>query len=322
MRTHKFGTIDFQVSEIGFGAAAISGEGGGYGFGEISENDAVELVRYAFDRGINLFDTAPIYGFGLSEKRLGIALKPIREKAFIISKSGVDWHDNRRVNMTNDPKITEKMLHQSLIDLQSDYIDLYMVHWPDKNVDIRFTLEVYLKAQLQGKIKHIGLCNSHAEDLEKALSIANVQALQSEYNLFFQTRFDSMNALIEKHQIALMSWGTFDKGVLTGSVKPNQSYGKFDCRSSAPWWNKKEVDARAIKVESFIQNHKREMEQNQIEMRDIAMHFNFTKAYLKTSLIGMKKPSHVDSALASSVKQVPRTLIEYAKEELVELVGQ
>jgi aryl-alcohol dehydrogenase-like predicted oxidoreductase len=318
MRTHKLGTIDFQVSEIGFGAAAISGEGGGYGFGDISQDDAIALVRYAFDRGINLFDTAPIYGFGLSEKRLGLALKPVRDKAFIISKSGVDWHETKRVNMTNDPKSAEKMLHQSLKDLQSDYIDLYMVHWPDKNVDIRFTLEVYLKAQLQGKIKHIGLCNSHPEDLEKALSIAKVEVLQSEYNLFFQNRFDSMTDLIEKHHIALMSWGTFDKGVLTGSVKPNQTYDKVDCRASAPWWNKKEVDARAIKVEQFIKNHQKEMEQNDVHMRDMALHFNFSHPKLKCALIGVKKPSHVDSVLDSSVKHVPQSLLEYAKQELRE----
>jgi aryl-alcohol dehydrogenase-like predicted oxidoreductase len=320
MRYRSFGSIDFQVSEIGFGAASISGEGGGYGFGDISEDDAINLVQYGYERGINLFDTAPIYGFGLSEKRLGLALKAIREKVFIISKSGVDWHDTKRVNMTNDPKSAEKMLHQSLRDLKSDYIDLYMVHWPDKNVDIRSTLEVYLKAQIQGKIKHIGLCNTHREDLELALTIAKVEVLQSEYNLFFQNKFDTMLDVIEKHNISLMSWGTFDKGVLTSSVKPNRTYDKSDCRHSAPWWNKNEVDARAIKVEQFVQDRQKELIEGDITIRDIALHFNLTHPRIKCALVGVKKQAHIDSAIASLDKVIKPYIILEAQERLIEVV--
>ena len=86
------------------------------------------MLGLAFDLGIRLYDTAPIYGFGLSEQRLGNYFKHKREDVFFISKSGVDWHDSKRVNMTNDPAVTQKMLENSLRDLQSDYIDLYMIH--------------------------------------------------------------------------------------------------------------------------------------------------------------------------------------------------
>src|SRR5690606_12662881 len=100
--------------------------------------------------------TAPIYGFGLSEERFGAYLP---KEAFIISKSGVDWHANKRVNMTNDPFVTERMLNESLKRLKRDSIDLYMIHWPDSRVDIRLPLEVLARAQKAGKIKYIGLCN-------------------------------------------------------------------------------------------------------------------------------------------------------------------
>ena len=122
------------VSAIGFGGAAISGEGGGYGFGDMSETEAQTLLGHSWELGINLYDTAPIYGFGLSEERLG---KYLPKDAIIVTKGGVDWHSTRRVNMTNDPKVIERMFLESLKRLKREYIDVYMIHWPDKNVDIR-----------------------------------------------------------------------------------------------------------------------------------------------------------------------------------------
>ena len=115
---------------LAFGGAAISGEGGGYGFGDISESAAIDLLKEAYDLGFTIFDTAPIYGFSLSEKRMGKAFKSMRDKVFIVSKSGVTWNESKRVDMTNDPKVARLMLEQSLRDLESDYIDLYMIHWP------------------------------------------------------------------------------------------------------------------------------------------------------------------------------------------------
>ena len=86
MEYRKLGTLDTEISQIGFGAASLSGDGGGYGFGTISDNDAIELVHAAHDAGINLFDTAPIYGFGESERRLGLALRDRRDEVFLVSK--------------------------------------------------------------------------------------------------------------------------------------------------------------------------------------------------------------------------------------------
>lgn len=221
---------------LAFGGAAISGEGGGYGFGDISERDATELLLKAYDSGMRIFDTAPIYGFGLSEQRMGKTFKQMREKVFIVSKSGVTWHENKRVDMTNDPVVTRKMLEQSLRDLQSDYIDLYMVHWPDNRVDIRKTLEVYARALNEGKIKHVGLCNTTVSELEKAAEIVPIEVVQSEFN-FFQTQAkQDLFPYLTAKEISFMSWGTLDKGILTGRVDEKRTFDKSDCRSWAPWW--------------------------------------------------------------------------------------
>jgi len=241
----------FKKMPLAFGGAAISGEGGGYGFGNISEKAAISLLQEAFELGVKIFDSAPIYGFGLSERRIGKAFKSNRDHAFIISKSGVHWHENKRVDMNNDPKITQKMLEQSLRDLQTDYIDLYMIHWPDERIDIRKPFEVLVKAQEQGKIKHLGLCNTNIDDLSKASQLGKVEVVQSEFNFFNHQAKEQLFPYLRKQDISFMSWGTLDKGILTRRVDEQRTFDAADCRSWAPWWNKAENNKKIGALENI-----------------------------------------------------------------------
>lgn len=236
---------EFKKMPIAFGGAAIGGNGGGYVLGDVQEKQATDLLLRAFDLGIVVFDSAPIYGFGESERILGNTFKQLREKVFLISKSGVSWHDNKRVNMTNDPKITLKMLEGSLKSFDSDYIDLYMIHWPDEKIDIRYPLEVLKKEQDRGRIKHLGLCNTNLNDLEKAKEVAKIEVVQSEYNLFSR-EVNSIFDYLRQQQISFMSWGTFDKGILSGRVNTVRKFCKTDCRSWAPWWKSEKYKKRVL----------------------------------------------------------------------------
>lgn len=217
--------------QLAFGGASLSGKGGGYGFGTIA--DPIELVQFAYESGITCFDTAPIYGFGESETVLGKSINGFREKVQIVSKSGITWHENGRVNPTNDPGVTQSMLEDSLRRLNTDYIDVYMIHWPDPRVDIRYPLEVLAKAQVEGKIKNLGLCNTNPYDLKLASEVAKIDYLQSEFNLF-----NDGFAELEIRDEILMGWGTLDKGILAGTVKKDRQFTKEDARSWAPWWKK------------------------------------------------------------------------------------
>lgn len=242
---------------LGFGGASISGEGAGYGFGDITENEAISLLHEAKDLGIRIFDTAPIYGFGTSEIRMGKAFKKIREEVFLVSKSGVTWAPNKRVDMSNDPKVTLKMLEQSLRDLDTEYIDLFMIHWPDQKVDIRKPIEVLEKAKLEGKIKHIGLCNTSVVEIEKASEVAKIEAVQNQLNIFERDATEIFPYLKEK-KISFMSWGTLDKGILTGRVDKERKFDKSDCRSWAPWWKAMDTESRfklMEKITPLLKDH-------------------------------------------------------------------
>lgn len=293
--------IDRPIPAVIFGGAAISGEGGGYGFGKMSGAEAESLIKAAWEQGITFFDTAPIYGFGLSEERLGEFLP---RDAFVITKSGVDWHPSNRVNMTNDPAITEKMLHESLKRLKRDCIDLYMVHWPDSRVDIRLPLEVLVKAQKAGKIKHIGLCNTNLEDLTKASELCSVTALQSELNLFNQAPFMDLGS--EWKDKFSMSWGTFDKGILSGRVDEKRQFDREDCRSWAPWWNRKELSSKINRVHEL----KRILSDYGISLTDFCLQFNLSYIGVTSCLIGLKSVGDVVHVTSNLQQNLMRERIE------------
>lgn len=284
-----------RLSVIGFGGAAVSGEGGGYGFGNMTEKDAEILLKQAWEMGINLYDTAPIYGFGLSEERLG---KFLPKEAVIVSKGGVDWHSTRRVNMSNDPKIIDKMLRESLKRLNREFLDVYMIHWPDKNVDIRRPMEVLRKYQEKSVIAQIGLCNTNLEDLEKAKEIGPITCLQLELNALNTTAFDQLNEEWKKY--FTMSWGTLDKGILSGRVIENRKYDESDARSWAPWWNKKDVAQKIIKVQKL----KDILSDYNISLTKFCLQFNLNYYGISTCLIGMK--NHNDLVeMTSNLQNIP-----------------
>jgi aryl-alcohol dehydrogenase-like predicted oxidoreductase len=273
---------DLSDIKLGFGGASISGEGAGYGFGDISKDDSLELLKFVKERGVKVFDTAPIYGFGESEVRMGEAFKSCREEVFIVSKSGVSWHSTKRVNMTNEPKETQKMLHESLKRLQSEYIDLYMIHWPDKRVDIRRPMEVLAKAKNEGKIKHIGLCNTNRSDYLLASEIENIEVIQGSLNFFDRESLDDVIPLAQKENLSFMSWGTLDKGLLSGTVTKNRTFDKSDCRSWAPWWKAIPKEEK-IKKAAIIQDHLKSVGKSAL---NLALTFNSSIESVDSVLCG------------------------------------
>lgn len=291
MEKIHYNSLHQSFFPVGLGCASLSGEGGGYGFGDVSESEAEALIKTALELGITLFDTAPIYGFGLSEERLGRFVKK-SDEAFIITKGGVDWHPTRRVNMSNEPKVIEKMLHESLKRLKRERIDMYMIHWPDPRVDIRRPLEVLLKAREQSKIRFLGLANTNSEDLEKAKELTVLDGFQAEHNLWQQSNF----ALIaDQAQRALFTgWGTFDKGILTGRVSLERQYDSSDARSWAPWWNKKEIEQKLNQVQ-ILESLCGPME---ISLSELSLIGALTTLNPGVVLVGSKTPQDLREAVA------------------------
>lgn len=297
----ELNNIDWPISQVTFGGASVSGEGGGYGFGQMSETEAEGLLKSAWEQGISLFDTAPIYGFGLSEERFG---KYLPREAKIVSKSGVHWHENKRVDMNNSPAITEKMLKESLKRLKRDVIDIYMIHWPDSKVDIRLCLEVLQRAKEIGQVNHIGLCNTNVEDLEKAKEICEIEVIQSELNAFNRDPFDQLQN--KWKDVLSMSWGTFDKGILSGRVDEKRKFDSSDCRSWAPWWNKSEVKVKIGKVQKL----KEILSDYEATLTDFCLSYNLSYYGLTTTIVGFKSAEDIAQVTSSLQRLLKRETIE------------
>ena len=163
MKYRKLGKSDIELSVVALGAWAI---GGGTWWGDSDDNQSINAIHAAIDNGVNLIDTAPVYGFGHSESVVGKAIKGKRDKVFIATKCGLWWQNNtgtfhfnldgKTINRSLAPATIVKELEMSLKRMQIDYIDLYQTHWPSNEPEkytISDTMECLMKLKEQGKIR-------------------------------------------------------------------------------------------------------------------------------------------------------------------------
>lgn len=204
MRYTKLGNTDIEVSEIILGCWAL---GGGYTWGDQQERTSIDTVSAAMDAGITCFDTAEFYGEGRSESVLGRALTGKRQDAVIISKV---WTEN----MHRDGVI--EACEGSLRRLNTDHIDLYMIHWPNRSVPLGETLEAMASLKESGKVRAIGVCNFGANDLADACEVTDIVADQLPYSLLFRAiEFDVLPACRRQH-VPVMAYSPLSQGLLTG----------------------------------------------------------------------------------------------------------
>lgn len=236
-----------------FGGASLAGNGGGYGFGDLSKTQSFELLDCAEALGVKVFDLAPIYGFGNAHQVLSEWTQSggrSRGHYFIIDKYGVDWHPSRRVNMDTSFYCAEKMLNQSLNWLKTDYLDLFLLHWPDDQGE---WLKTWERAQAfvdDGRVRYLGLCNVNLEQLKQALKIARPEVVQGEWSLF-APQHEELIGFCQELGILFDAWGVLMKGILPGSVYSGRHFSKNDARSWAPWWKKSKPEEQIKKLKSW-----------------------------------------------------------------------
>lgn len=254
---------NFQIKPSSFvlGLAGISGAKGGFSYGPVKDSTATDLILGAYNLGIDCFDTAPVYGFGHSEEFLGSILssqlKNNREQLSIMTKGGVSWNDKHRIFHSNDPKLIESMFYSSLKRLKLEYIDVYWVHAPDRQVDTRRVVELLEKFKDKGLLKHIGLSNSTFEEYEKSKTVGVIHGIQNECNFFtLSTDFDWVNNLPK--DVAFYGYGTLSSGILCPKNLGKKNWNMLDSsdyRSHAKQWNSPAQELLREKKFSFIREN-------------------------------------------------------------------
>lgn len=233
MEYRKFGPTDMTVSVLGFGCWEMGG-----GYGDISESEVVNAVHRAIDLGINCFDTAPAYGRGESETMLAKALGPRRKDVLVVTKCGVGYQDRPKGRDSRLVTIMES-IEQSLRNLQTDYVDVLLIHWPDVNTPFEETMTALDNIVQQGKARAIGVSNFTLEQIEECEETRPIDVVQYGLNMFDRRVQQEISPHCLERDIGLMVYGPLAFGLLTGAFTSETTFGANDWRATGgrPGWN-------------------------------------------------------------------------------------
>ncbi len=203
MEYRQLGKTDMQVSVMALGCWPFAG---GQFWGEQDDNDSIATVHAALDAGINFFDTAEAYEKGTSERVLGRALVGKRDKAIIATKVAGRLHREGVITACEE----------SLRNLQTDYIDLYQIHWPNHQIPLAETVEALHHLRDQGKIRAIGVSNFAVQDFTELMSLTDCETNQMPYSLLWRVIEDEIKPLCMQHNTGILCYSSLMQGLLTG----------------------------------------------------------------------------------------------------------
>ena len=244
---------DFSnLSPLCFGCEPL----GGSDWGKVNLNDIEAAIERSLELGINFFDTADVYGLGLSEKRLSKILKERRFNLFIATKGGVSWikksNEKRAFTSLNlTPEYITEAVHASLRRLRLDVLPLYYIHWPDANEDMSRTFECLSNLQRQGKINHIGCSNFNTEQLNLAIKRASIDFIQVPINILQGYPDDSFINLCNKFKIKIVAYNVLAAGMLTGKFTVNTEFPDSDRRSRLSLYEGSEFKKQLSKIKKL-----------------------------------------------------------------------
>jgi len=220
-----------RASRIGLGTWAM----GGWMWGGTDSLESIATIRAALEQGINLIDTAPVYGYGVSEEIVGKALADagLRSQAIIATKAGLEWHDGKIYRNASRARIMQE-IDASLRRLRTDYIDIYQVHWPDPLVPVEETARAMLELYEQGKIRAIGVSNFSVAQMERFREVSPLHLLQSPYNLFERDIEDEILPYCRANRIVTLGYGALCRGLLSGRMRPDTTFDGDDLRRLDP----------------------------------------------------------------------------------------
>jgi methylglyoxal reductase len=261
MKQRALGKSGIQASVIGLGTWVT---GGGSWWGkEAEEAESIRAIHACLDGGMNLLDTAPVYGFGRSETIVGKAIRDRRDNVVLATKCGMIWDDARgsfffdldgkKVHRSIRPDTIREEIEASLRRLGTDHIDLYQTHWPSMDPDktpIADTMACLMKLKDAGKIRAIGVSNVSLEELEENCRRGEVSSDQFRYSLINRQAEKDILPYCRKHGIATLTYMSLEQGLLTGKVGMDRKFASSEFRANDAWnaWFKLENRPKVLEM--------------------------------------------------------------------------
>ena len=297
MQYRNFGKSDLVTSVVGFGGWPM---GRGH-YGSFDEEEVTRSIHAAIDSGITLFDTAAVYGWGEGEKLMGKALKGRRDQVVLVSKGGLpDTGPGQRSGRDSSREGLTQGLEGSLQRLQTDYLDLYLVHWPDESRPFSEPMETFADFRRQGKIRYGGVSNFSAEQMDESLQTFPIVCDQVGYHLFDVRPEAEIFPFCQEQGIGVMAYGSLAHGLLTGTMTPDTTFEDDDWRRSLQAFGQPLFEG-----EHFLNNLRKVDALNELAaskgktVAQLALAWVISNPVLSVALTGVRRSSEVEENVAA-----------------------
>lgn len=286
-----------RVSRFCFGCEALGGSDWGE---DVDTKKIAASIEQAIDAGVNFFDTADVYGLGLSESRLAKILSHKRHDLIIATKGGVSWEKTNKsarakTTVNSSPSYIRTAVENSLKRLKLDYIPVYYIHWPELGKDIGYTVEALHDLQNEGKIGSIGCSNFTSEQLLRSLEFAPISLLQIPVNILSNYPSPEILDICKNNNIRIVGYNVLASGLLTGKYNINSTFPESDRRSRLPQFRGDELKKSLNIIEDL--NVKSRAEGLSLTQYSIEMALNTLS--LDAAIIGIKTTSQFDENISS-----------------------
>ena len=305
MEYRPFGKTDLKVSAIGFGCWEIGGT-----YGRIDESRFQRAVHQAIDDGITCFDTAEAYGMGVSEEAVGRALGARRRDVSIVTKFGVGYEEMPNRRDSSRQRVTAS-IERSLKRLQTDYVDVYMVHWPDPETPLDETMQALDDIAHQGKARYIGVSNFRLAQIEAAMRLHPVDVVQYGWNMFDRRMQAEIFPYCAAQQIGVMAYGSLAYGMLSGTFHAGMQFEESDWRSRGGMMGNLNLFRTLFGPEHFprnlaaVEDLRRLAAKHDKTLPQFALRWTLSNPVVGTALVGFREPAEVTENLGALGWTIP-----------------
>jgi aryl-alcohol dehydrogenase-like predicted oxidoreductase len=289
MKYTTLGKTDLTVSRVAFGTWQLGGD-----WGSTDVDGAAKAIRTAADNGVTFFDTAQAYGFGASEALLAKGLHGLRREDLVLAtKGGLRKEGNGVARDSSARSITEGV-ESSLRSLDTDYIDLYQVHWPDPNTPFDETADALAKLIAAGKIRHVGVSNFDVAQMDEFSESLPVETLQPPYHLLHRTIEAEILPYTSAHNIGVLVYGPLAHGMLSGALRPDTKFASSDWRSKSSNFKGHAYEHNLERIGELADFAQRELG---VTVGKLAVAWTLANPVVHVAIVGTRNPAHVQDAL-------------------------
>ncbi len=298
MKTRQLGKDGPHLTEIGLGTWAIGGPWE-WGWGPQDDEDSIRTIHRALDVGINWIDTAAVYGLGHAEEVIARALNGKRKEVFIATKCGLVWDDQGRVERNNRPESIMRECEASLRRLNTDYIDLYQIHWPDDNVPVEDSWEAMIRLREQGKVRYIGVSNFDVPLLERCEALQHVNSLQPPYSLLNRKVEKAILPWCRKHGVGVVAYSPMQSGLLSGRFDKSR-LAPDDWRHKSPYFKEPQLSRNL----AFVEELKPIARKYGKTVAQLAIAWVLMNPAITSAIVGARRPDQLEEIVGGAGWQI------------------